>query len=71
MESLLSRRPDFRAYRIYGRDLIERLEEAGFEARVEKSEQAAQGIFAGDCFIATKPSGEADGGGSSSARANR
>jgi SAM-dependent methyltransferase len=46
------------AYRIYGRDLIERLEEAGFEARYEKLELAAEGIFAGDCFIATKPQGE-------------
>lgn len=45
------------AYRIYGRDLIERLEEAGFEARFEKLELAAEGIFAGDCFIATKPQG--------------
>jgi hypothetical protein len=43
------------SYRIYGRDLIERLEEAGFEARFEKVELAAEGIFAGDCFIATKP----------------
>jgi SAM-dependent methyltransferase len=49
------------AYRIYGRDLIERLEEAGFEARFEKLELAAEGIFAGDCFIATKPRDEADG----------
>jgi len=49
------------AYRIYGRDLIERLEEAGFEARFEKSELPAEGIFAGDCFIAIKPLGEADG----------
>jgi SAM-dependent methyltransferase len=45
------------AYRIYGRDLIERLEEAGFEARFEKSELAAEGIFGGDCFIAIKPQG--------------
>jgi SAM-dependent methyltransferase len=56
------------AYRIYGRDLIERLEEAGFEARFEKLNLAAEGIFAGDCFIATKPPGEfeitqASGGG--------
>ena len=43
------------AYRIYGRDLVARLEEAGFEARFEKSDLAAEGIFAGDCFIATKP----------------
>lgn len=49
------------AYRIYGRDLIERLAEAGFDARFEKSELAAEGIFAGDCFIATKPQGEANG----------
>jgi SAM-dependent methyltransferase len=49
------------AYRIYGRDLIERLVETGFEARFEKSELPAEGIFAGDCFIATKPRGEADG----------
>jgi hypothetical protein len=49
------------AYRIYGRDLIERLAEGGFDARFEKSELAAEGIFAGDCFIATKPQGEADG----------
>jgi SAM-dependent methyltransferase len=48
------------AYRIYGSDLLERLEEAGFEARFEKSELAAEGIFAGDCFIATKPHGEVD-----------
>jgi hypothetical protein len=34
---------------------------AGFEARFEKSELAAEGIFAGDCFIATKPRGEAEG----------
>lgn len=46
------------AYRIYGRDLIGRLEEAGFEARFEKLELAAEGIFAGDCFIAAKPQGE-------------
>jgi SAM-dependent methyltransferase len=62
------------SYRIYGRDLIERLEEAGFEARFEKSELAAEGIFAGDCFIATKPRGEADGNhpwGPSPAHANR
>jgi SAM-dependent methyltransferase len=45
------------AYRIYGHDLIERLKEAGFEARFEKLELAAEGIFAGDCFIATKPRG--------------
>src|ERR1700676_3358392 len=32
------------SYRIYGRDLIERLEEAGFDARFEKSELAAEGI---------------------------
>jgi SAM-dependent methyltransferase len=43
------------AYRIYGRDVIERLAEAGFDARFEKSELAAEGIFEGDCFIATKP----------------
>ena len=49
------------AYRIYGRDLIERLTEAGFDVRFEKSELAAEGIFAGDCFIATKPQSEADG----------
>jgi SAM-dependent methyltransferase len=49
------------AYRIYGRDLIERLAEAGFAARFEKSELATEGIFAGDCFIAAKPKGEAVG----------
>lgn len=43
------------AYRIYGRDLIEHLQKAGFEARFEKSELATEGIFAGDSFIATKP----------------
>lgn len=43
------------AYRIYGRDLIKHLEEVGFEARFEKTELAAEGIFAGDCFIAIKP----------------
>jgi SAM-dependent methyltransferase len=48
------------AYRIYGRDLIERLEAAGFQARFEKLELATEGIFAGDCFIATKPRGSMD-----------
>jgi SAM-dependent methyltransferase len=48
------------AYRIYGRDLIERMEKVGFDARFEKSELAVEGIFAGDCFIATKPQGEGD-----------
>jgi SAM-dependent methyltransferase len=62
------------AYRIYGRDLIERLEEVGFEARFEKSQLADEGIFGGDCFIATKPSGEGDGNhslGPSASRGNR
>jgi len=43
------------AYRIYGRDLIERLQQAGFQARFEKLEVATEGIFEGGYFIAMKP----------------
>jgi SAM-dependent methyltransferase len=43
------------AYRIYGRDLVSRLEKIGFKARFEKSEVPSEGIFARDCFVATKP----------------
>lgn len=43
------------AYRIYGRDLIQQLEGAGFEVRFLWIEQSGEGIFSGDCFIATKP----------------
>lgn len=43
------------AYRIYGRDLLEALAGIGFEVRFLWIEAAAQGIFCGDCFIATKP----------------
>jgi SAM-dependent methyltransferase len=45
------------AYRLYGRDVIDRLQEVGYRARFEKTELPAEGIFAGDCFIATKSSG--------------
>lgn len=43
------------AYRIYGRDLIQQLEDVGFEVRFLWLELSAEGIFSGDCFIATKP----------------
>jgi hypothetical protein len=43
------------AYRIYGRDLIDTLTAIGFEVRFLWIEAAAEGIFSGDCFIATKP----------------
>jgi hypothetical protein len=46
---------------IWGTGFKSALEDAAFEVRFEKSELAAEGIFAGDCFIATKPQGEADG----------
>jgi SAM-dependent methyltransferase len=43
------------AYRIYGRDLIQQLESVGFEVRFLWIELSAEGIFSGDCFIATRP----------------
>jgi SAM-dependent methyltransferase len=43
------------AYRIYGRDLIQQLEGVGFEVRFLWIELGGEGIFSGDCFIATKP----------------
>jgi SAM-dependent methyltransferase len=43
------------AYRIYGRDLIQQLEGVGFEVRFLWTELSSEGIFSGDCFIATKP----------------
>jgi O-antigen biosynthesis protein len=43
------------AYRIYGRDLIDALSAIGFEVRFLWIEAATEGIFSGDCFIATKP----------------
>jgi SAM-dependent methyltransferase len=43
------------AYRIYGRDLIHELTAIGFEVRFSWTELAAEGIFSGDCFVATRP----------------
>ena len=43
------------AYRIYGRDLIQQLEGVGFEVRFLWIELSGEGIFSGECFIATKP----------------
>lgn len=43
------------AYRIYGRELIDELRTIGFEVQFLWLNVAAEGIFAGDCFVASKP----------------
>ena len=43
------------AYRIYGRKLIRDLQQEGFAVEFKRLNIAAEGIFDGDCFIATKP----------------
>jgi O-antigen biosynthesis protein len=43
------------AYRIYGRDLIDELQAIGFMVRFLRLDVASEGIFGGDCFIATRP----------------
>jgi SAM-dependent methyltransferase len=43
------------SYRIYGRDLIDELQAMGFVVRFLWLDVASEGIFGGDCFIATKP----------------
>lgn len=43
------------AYRIYGRDLFQQLQDVGFDVRFLWLEASEEGIFSGDCFIAQKP----------------
>lgn len=45
------------AYRIYGRELIADLESIGFKVDFHLFAKSHEGIFSGDCFIATKPPG--------------
>jgi SAM-dependent methyltransferase len=43
------------AYRIYGRELIDELRAIGFNVQFFWLDLPAEGIFGGDCFVATKP----------------
>lgn len=51
-------RPDgIKSYRVFGRDLVDDLEEAGLVGRFELVDRPEAGIFGGDLFVARLPAG--------------